>query len=1047
MQTGLTKDIRDVDGARKTAVISRELDRLNVDIAALQETRIAGYGSLTEKEYTFFWQGRDEDEPREHGVGFAVSNKLVQMVEPGSIKSERIMHMKLNTDLGTTNLLSVYAPTLTSSSDAKDAFYSQLDKAIKHIPKNEVLILLGDLNARVGNDQGSWPDCLGHFGVGKCNENGQRLLELCSYHHLCITNTFFGVKLHHRFSWMHPRSKSWHQIDLIITRRVHLNHVHITRAYHGADCDTDHSLICTKIQLCPKKLHRAKIPASPRIDASATAIPANVSLFNDILSSNLGDCLELSTEDHWCHIKETTHAAALKAFGKKRRKSEDWFNANITTLQPLIEAKRNALQNYQRNPSSSSLEALQESRRRAKEKCKECANNYWMNLCAEIQSAADTGNARGMFEGIKKAIGPIQSKTAPLKSSTGETITDKSKLMDCWVEHFSELYGRSSFVSPSVLDSIDRLPIMSELDEPPTKEELSKAIKDISSGKAPGLDGIPAEVFKCSGNQLLDNLHLLLCKCWEEGNVPQEMRDSNISTLYKNKGDRSDRNNYRGISLLCIAGKLFARVALYRLQRIAERVYPESQCGFRRNRSTVDMIFSLRQLQEKCKEKQQPLFIAFIDLTKAFDLVSRDGLFKILPLIGCPPKLLNFIKSFHDGSRGTVQYDGNRSEAFVISSGVKQGCVLAPTLFNIFFSVLLNHAFKSSEEGVLIRSRSDGKLFNPARLKAKTKVRNVTIRDLLFADDAALVAHSAEKLQLLLNQFSNACEAFRLTISLKKTKVMCQGSETTPSVTIKDYTLDVVPQFTYLGSTATNNNCLDVEIGKRIGKAATTMAKLSARVWENTKLTVHTKVAVYRACIVSTLLYGSESWTTYARQEKRLNTFHMRCLRRILSITWSDKVSNNEVLSRASIPSLFTMLRQRRLRWLGHVHRMEDGRIPKVLLYGELGTGSRPIGRPKLRFKDVCKRDMLATGLPTVNWETHASDRSDWRAMCSEALRTGEDMLLAEAENRRAKRKIALTSALCAPEASVFACGKCGRACRSRIGLFSHEKKCSSRPR
>ena len=225
------------------------------------------------------------------------------------------------------------------------------------------------------------------------------------------------------------------------------------------------------------------------------------------------------------------------------------------------------------------------------------------------------------------------------------------------------------------------------------------------------------------------------------------------------------------------------------------------------------------------------------------------------------------------------------------------------------------------------------------------------------------------------------------------------------------------------------------------------MAKLSARVWENTKLTVHTKVAVYRACIVSTLLYGSESWTTYARQEKRLNTFHMRCLRRILSITWSDKVSNNEVLSRASIPSLFTMLRQRRLRWLGHVHRMEDGRIPKVLLYGELGTGSRPIGRPKLRFKDVCKRDMLATGLPTVNWETHASDRSDWRAMCSEALRTGEDMLLAEAENRRAKRKIALTSALCAPEASVFACGKCGRACRSRIGLFSHEKKCSSRPR
>ena len=103
----------------------------------------------------------------------------------------------------------------------------------------------------------------------------------------------------------------------------------------------------------------------------------------------------------------------------------------------------------------------------------------------------------------------------------------------------------------------------------------------------------------------------------------------------------------------------------------------------------------------------------------------------------------------------------------------------------------------------------------------------------------------------------------------------------------------------------------------------------------------------------------------------------MRGLRRILSISWTDKVSNNEVLERADIPSMFTLLRQRRLRWLGHVHKMEDGRIPKdrYLLYCELEFGSRPVGRPKLCFKDLCKRDMLATGLPTGNWESHAADR------------------------------------------------------------------------
>ena len=115
-------------------------------------------------------------------------------------------------------------------------------------------------------------------------------------------------------------------------------------------------------------------------------------------------------------------------------------------------------------------------------------------------------------------------------------------------------------------------------------------------------------------------------------------------------------------------------------------------------------------------------------------------------------------------------------------------------------------------------------------------------------------------------------------------------------------------------------------------------------------------MAVYNACVISTLLYGSETWTTYARQERRLNTFHLRSIRRILGISWQDKVSNVEVLSCASLPSMYTLLKQRRLRWLGHVHRMNDGRIPKDILYGELCSGKKSAGRPQLRYKDVCKK-------------------------------------------------------------------------------------------
>ena len=236
------------------------------------------------------------------------------------------------------------------------------------------------------------------------------------------------------------------------------------------------------------------------------------------------------------------------------------------------------------------------------------------------------------------------------------------------------------------------------------------------------------------------------------------MRDAKIVTLYKNKGERSDCNNYRGISLLSIVGKVYAWVLLICLQKVAEQIYLESQCGFQAERSTVDMVFSLHQLQEKCREQWMPLYIAFINLTKAFDLVSRDGLFKALHKIGCPPRLNSLIESFHSNMKGTVQFNGNLSKPFDMCSRVKQGCVLTPTLFGIFFTLLLRHTFGTAQEEIYLWTRSDGSLFNLAHLKARTKVCEALIRDMLFADDATVVTHTQRELQLLMDHFSKACK-------------------------------------------------------------------------------------------------------------------------------------------------------------------------------------------------------------------------------------------------------------------------------------------------
>ena len=198
--------------------------------------------------------------------------------------------------------------------------------------------------------------------------------------------------------------------------------------------------------------------------------------------------------------------------------------------------------------------------------------------------------------------------------------------------------------------------------------------------------------------------------------------------------------NHPGISLLATGGKILARVIAIRLssQDVAEKILAESQCGFRPGRGTVDMIFTARQIQEKCREQNRDLYMVFIDLTKAFDTVSMEALWKILYKFGCPDKFVNIIKSFHGGMAARMSEEGKLSEPFGFNNGTKQGCVLASLLFDIFYAAMLLDAFRNNDQGIHIKFRTDGGIFNLRRLQAKTKVIDLLARYLLYADDARI---------------------------------------------------------------------------------------------------------------------------------------------------------------------------------------------------------------------------------------------------------------------------------------------------------------------
>ncbi|KAI8493130.1 hypothetical protein Bbelb_291340 [Branchiostoma belcheri] len=283
-------------------------------------------------------------------------------------------------------------------------------------------------------------------------------------------------------------------------------------------------------------------------------------------------------------------------------------------------------------------------------------DNLRRNLAAEIQGHADTGNQQQFYSLLKAAYGLSQGSQFPVRSEDGTTrITGKTAILVRWADHYRNLLNRHTVVDDSILDEIPVLPTMVDLEEFPTLPEVQGALNSLKNNKAAGPDGVPGEILRCGGEALAQCLLSFVTASWESGCVPQQWKDADLVSIYKKKGDKADCNNSRGISLLSCAGKALTRILLLRLiKSVSEDVLPESQCGFRKDRSTIDMAF------------------------------SWQGSYKR------------------------------------ICTGVRQGCVIAPVIFNLFLAAVMLPAKKNinPQDCIDLTYRLDGSLFNLRRLKA-----------------------------------------------------------------------------------------------------------------------------------------------------------------------------------------------------------------------------------------------------------------------------------------------------------------------------------------
>ena len=219
----------------------------------------------------------------------------------------------------------------------------------------------------------------------------------------------------------------------------------------------------------------------------------------------------------------------------------------------------------------------------------------------EIQSYADQHNSNCFYKALKCVYGPQSSGfSLVLSADRTKLITDQNKILERWAKHFSTVLNCPSPINDEAIQCLLQVPVNHELNTPSTLGETQKAISQLSNGKAPGADAIPAKVYKNGRPVLHQKLVDIFQSIWQQGTVPQDFKDALIIHLCKRQGNCQQCNNHHGISLLSITGKVLARVLLNCLKIHLEKgLLPESQCSFCVGLVTMDMIFAARQLQEK----------------------------------------------------------------------------------------------------------------------------------------------------------------------------------------------------------------------------------------------------------------------------------------------------------------------------------------------------------------------------------------------------------------------------------------------------------------
>uniref|UniRef100_A0A670J8Y1 Reverse transcriptase domain-containing protein n=1 Tax=Podarcis muralis TaxID=64176 RepID=A0A670J8Y1_PODMU len=525
-------------------------------------------------------------------------------------------------------------------------------------------------------------------------------------------------------------------------------------------------------------------------------------------------------------------------------KSKPWFDQECTAMKRLL------LDKY-RNYRSANLPSLPLD---------------WFELKRSYKALINKKKLQAQREEWQCLVEPSQRKDSAMfwkiiaKSWRDPPIEIEYSIpAGAWEAYFLSLYSSNQLV-PALL------PASSEFGKewpPVTTEEIIGLIQSLKSGKAPGADNIPPEILKANVEWWAPVLAALFTSINQAAIIPEDWGLAIIIPIFK-KGNRTEPANYRPISLLSIISKLYAAHLCDKLVEWMERehILSEAQAGFRAKRSTIDQALILQHLADKYSRKGGSLYAAFVDFKSAFDLIPRDRLWEKLGATNIDKRLLRLIRGLYENTRVRVRCDrsGHLTKEIQTHYGVKQGCVLAPMLFNFYINSLAVNMAKENAH--------------------PPKLAGMPLPVLLYADDAVLLSFSCVGLRKLLRSLADYCQAEQLSINYSKSKIMVFSKKRRKHKwRINGQLIDQVATFKYLGITFQERVSWHQQMKNAIANAGRANKALTRFFHGKGGKYVPAASQVFAAKILPQLTYGSQvcSFKNFAPMEAFQTKFY-RCL-------------------------------------------------------------------------------------------------------------------------------------------------------------------------